>query len=63
MPQLALQNVQALLQIVEWNAQHDISVFRVTSDLFPWKYKKDSLASILNSPVQSQMLPSQFYFL
>lgn len=43
MPQLALQNVQALLQIVERNAQHDISVFRVTSDLFLWKYKKTAL--------------------
>jgi UV DNA damage endonuclease len=41
--QLALQNVQALLQIVEWNAQHGISVFRVTPDPFPWKYKKTAL--------------------
>jgi len=30
--QLALQNVQALLKIVEWNGQHNINVFRVTSD-------------------------------
>jgi UV DNA damage endonuclease len=43
MPQLALQNVQALLKIVEWNAQYGISIFRVTSDLFPWKYKKTAL--------------------
>lgn len=34
--QLALQNVQALLQVVEWNVQNNINVFRVTSDLFPW---------------------------
>ena len=34
--QLALQNVQALLQIVEWNVANGIQVFRVTSDLFPW---------------------------
>ncbi len=34
--QLALQNVQALLQIVEWNVANGIKVFRVTSDLFPW---------------------------
>jgi UV DNA damage endonuclease len=34
--QLALQNVQALLQIVEWNVAKGIKVFRVTSDLFPW---------------------------
>lgn len=34
--QLALQNVQDLLKILEWNVEHDIHVFRVTSDLFPW---------------------------
>lgn len=34
--QLALQNVQALLQVVEWNAANNITVFRVTSELFPW---------------------------
>ena len=34
--QLALQNVQALLQIVEWNVAKGIRVFRVSSDLFPW---------------------------
>lgn len=34
--QLALQNVLALLQILDWNITHNIPVFRVTSDLFPW---------------------------
>jgi UV DNA damage endonuclease len=34
--QLALQNVTDLLKIVGWNKAHDIRVFRVTSDLFPW---------------------------
>lgn len=34
--QIALQNVQGLLQIVEWNVQQGIKVFRVTSDLMPW---------------------------
>lgn len=34
--QLSLQNVQGLLQIVEWNVAHGIKVFRVSSDLFPW---------------------------
>src|SRR5687768_7213373 len=34
--ELALQNVTDLLKIVAWNAAHDIRVFRVTSDLFPW---------------------------
>jgi UV DNA damage endonuclease len=43
--QLALQNVKALLQIVEWNVANGIQVFRVTSDLFPWasEYKLQSL--------------------
>lgn len=43
--QLALHNVQALLQIVEWNVANGIQVFRVTSDLFPWasEYKLESL--------------------
>src|SRR5215210_1235630 len=43
--QLALQNVQALSKIVEWNGQHGINVFRVTSDLFPWasEYKLEQL--------------------
>ena len=34
--QLALQNVQALLKILEWNVAHGIKVFRITSELFPW---------------------------
>lgn len=34
--ELALQNVQALLKILEWNVEHGISLFRVTSELFPW---------------------------
>lgn len=33
---IALQNVQALLQILEWNVAHGITVFRITSELFPW---------------------------
>lgn len=43
--QLSLQNVQALLKIVEWNLQNGISVFRITSDLFPWasEYKLEQL--------------------
>jgi UV DNA damage endonuclease len=34
--QLALQNVLALIKILEWNVTQGISVFRITSDLFPW---------------------------
>lgn len=43
--QLALQNVQGLYQILQWNAEHGISVFRITSELFPWasEYKLKSM--------------------
>jgi UV DNA damage endonuclease len=34
--QLALQNIQDLLKIVDWNLKHGFRLFRVTSDLFPW---------------------------
>ena len=34
--QLALSNVKALLEILKWNVQHGIRVFRITSELFPW---------------------------
>jgi UV DNA damage endonuclease len=43
--QLALQNVKALYQILQWNAENDIHVFRITSELFPWasEYKLESM--------------------
>jgi UV DNA damage endonuclease len=43
--ELALQNVRALYQILEWNQKQDIRVFRVTSDLFPWssEYRLEAL--------------------
>ncbi|ANE50565.1 UV DNA damage repair endonuclease UvsE [Flavisolibacter tropicus] len=34
--QLALQNVQALQDILKWNIAQGIRVFRITSELFPW---------------------------
>ena len=34
--QLALQNVQALYDILNWNIAHGIRVFRITSELFHW---------------------------
>lgn len=33
---LALQNVQDLLKVVDWNVAHGFRLFRVSSDLFPW---------------------------
>jgi len=34
--ELALQNVKALYEILKWNIEHGIRVFRITSELFPW---------------------------
>ncbi len=34
--QLALSNVKALQEVVKWNADNDINVYRITSCLFPW---------------------------
>jgi UV DNA damage endonuclease len=34
--ELALKNVQDLIKIQEWNVAQGISVFRMSSDMFPW---------------------------
>ncbi len=34
--ELALSNVKALRRVIEWNNQNNISVYRMTSCLFPW---------------------------
>ena len=34
--ELALSNVKAVQEVVKWNADHDINVYRITSCLFPW---------------------------
>ena len=34
--ELALSNVRALQEVVKWNNSNDISVYRITSCLFPW---------------------------
>lgn len=43
--QVALANITGLLKILEWNVEHGIKVFRVSSDLFPWasEYAIESL--------------------
>lgn len=42
---LALQNSADLVEIIKWNAQHNIRVFRISSGIFPWnsKYKLEDL--------------------
>ena len=34
--EVSLKNAQDLYRIVEWNADNGISMYRMTSDLFPW---------------------------
>lgn len=34
--ELILQNVRDLFEILKWNNQHNIKLFRVSSDIFPW---------------------------
>ncbi len=34
--ELALGNVQGLLQILKWNVANGVEVFRITSEIFPW---------------------------
>ena len=34
--ELALQNVTDLYQILQWNDDHGIKFYRMSSDIFPW---------------------------
>ena len=34
--EIAIQNLEDLLKILKWNQEHDIKLYRVTSNLFPW---------------------------
>ena len=33
---LALENVQDLVKILQWNAEHHVKVYRIGSNIFPW---------------------------
>jgi UV DNA damage endonuclease len=39
--ELALKNCQDLLKILEWNEEHGIKLFRVSSEIFPWASEYD----------------------
>ena len=39
--EIALSNVRALKKIIEWNNNNGISVYRMTSCLFPWMSEYD----------------------
>ena len=43
--QVGLANAKGLLKILQWNVEHGVKVFRVTSDLLPWasEYSLESL--------------------
>lgn len=70
--QIGLQNVQGLLQILQWNVEQGIKVFRVSSDMLPWasEYPISSLPdfteirSVLEAcgkqPVRMSMHPGPF---
>lgn len=34
--EIAIDNIKDLIAILQWNADHDIHLYRVTSNLFPW---------------------------
>ena len=34
--ELVIENLKDLNKILIWNADHDITLYRITSDLFPW---------------------------
>lgn len=46
--ELSLQNVRDLLTVINWNHQHGIDFYRMSSDMFPWmsEYKFDDLPDI-----------------
>jgi UV DNA damage endonuclease len=34
--ELGIQNVRDLIEIIKWNEQNGIKLFRMSSDFFPW---------------------------
>jgi len=45
---LALANVRDLIEVVKWNEQHGVKVYRMSSDMFPWmsEYELSELPDI-----------------
>jgi UV DNA damage endonuclease len=70
--QLALQNIQDLLKIVDWNLEHGFRLFRITSDLLPWASEysfnqlpdyteiRATLEEIGNRPIRLTFHPGPF---
>ncbi|WMJ74037.1 UV DNA damage repair endonuclease UvsE [Cytophagaceae bacterium ABcell3] len=34
--EIATKNIKALDQVIDWNIEHDIKLYRMSSDMFPW---------------------------
>lgn len=53
--ELAEQNIRGVRRIIEWNVDHDIYFYRITSDLIPW-YSQFDLADLPNSETIFELL-------
>ena len=53
--ELAEQNVRGLLEILEWNVDHDIYFYRISSNLIPW-YSQYDLEELPNSETVLELL-------
>ena len=47
--ELSLQNVRDLIEVIKWNEKHGITLYRMSSDMFPWssEYAFDNLPDII----------------
>jgi UV DNA damage endonuclease len=39
--ELSLQNVRDLIEVIKWNEKNNISLYRMSSDMFPWSSEYD----------------------
>ena len=53
--ELAEQNIRGLQRIIEWNIDHDIRFYRISSDLIPW-YSQYELHELPNSETLFELL-------
>jgi len=53
--ELAESNCRGLRRVVEWNVDHDIQFYRISSDLIPW-YSQYDLAELPNSDTVQGLL-------
>jgi UV DNA damage endonuclease len=47
---LALKNIQDLEKVIEWNIEHNMTLYRMSSDMFPWmsEYEFEDLPDIVS---------------